>query len=59
MEAEGEERAQLLAEEETRIYEETRVKAEAEGWARLKAEEETHLAKELRLKSEEKDQLRN
>ena len=36
MEAEEEERAQLMAEEETHIAEETRLKAEEEEQARLK-----------------------
>ena len=38
MEAEEEERARLMAEEETYIAEEMRLKAEAEEQARLKAE---------------------
>ena len=40
MEAEEEERARLMAEEEMRNYEEMRLKAETEEQARLKVEEE-------------------
>ena len=56
MEAEEEERARLMAEEQTRIAEERRLKAEAEEQARLKEEEEAHIAEELRLKAEAKEQ---
>ena len=38
MESEEEERARLMAEEETRNYEEMRLKAESEEQAHLKAE---------------------
>ena len=34
----------MMAEEETGISEETRLKAEEEDWARLKAEEEARIA---------------
>ena len=44
MEAEEEERAHLMAEEEMRIAEEMRLKTEAEDQARLKAEEEARIA---------------
>ena len=44
MEAEEEERAHLMAEEEMRNSEEMRLKAEAEEQARLKVEEEACIA---------------
>ena len=47
MEAEEEEHARLMVEEETRISEEMRLKAEEEEQARLKAEEEARIAEEL------------
>ena len=52
MEADEEECARLIDEEETHIAEEMRLKSEKEEQARLKAEEETRLSEELRLKSE-------
>ena len=44
MESKEEERAWLMAEEETRIYEGMRLKADAEEQARLKAEEEKRIS---------------
>ena len=41
----------MIAEEETRVAEEIRLKAEAEEQARLKAEEEERSSEELRLNS--------
>ena len=52
MEAEEEYCELLMAGEETRNYEETRLKAEAEDQARLKAEEEARIFEELRLNAE-------
>ena len=45
MEYEEEERARLMAEEETQIVEEMRLKAETEEQAHLKAEEEARIDK--------------
>ena len=47
-----------MAEEETFIYEEMRLKDEAQEQAHLKAEQEARIAEELRLKDEEKEQAR-
>ena len=56
MEAEEEERARLIVEEEMRNSEEMSLKVEAEEQARLKAEEEARIAEELRLKAQAKEQ---
>ena len=45
MEAEEEEHARLMAEEETRNYEEMRMKAESEEQAHLKEDEEEFISK--------------